>query len=103
MKLDMIEFKKEIIKCVELCEAELNNRLNGIEGESSIDQIENMILPELNQLIIKIDRGQLPPLSERYLLSFANAFKVWGWNMQYPTKLFSQLLKLNDIYKNYKV
>lgn len=99
MNLNTLRFKKKIIKCIHLCNVELYNRKEGIEGESSVEQIEDVILPELNQLIIKIDSGQLPPVSERYLLSFANAFRVWGWDLQKPTKLFSLLLELNDTYK----
>jgi hypothetical protein len=57
-----------------------------------------MLLPELEQLLIKINTNQLPPQSERYLLSFANAFKVWGWNMNQPSELFVMLVNLNNNY-----
>ncbi|MEN6312660.1 MAG: hypothetical protein ABFD25_00270 [Clostridiaceae bacterium] len=99
MGYDIMSFRNNIGICISLCEQELQNRKKGIKGESSIEQIEDTILPELNQLLKKIDYGQLPPKPERYLLSFANAFKVWGWNMQQPTELFVQLVKLDDAYK----
>jgi len=98
MKYDIIDFKKNIDICITLFKKELHNRKKGVEGESSIEQIEKIILPELNQLLEKIEKGKLPPQSERYLISFANAFKVWGWNMQQPTELFIRLLQLNDYY-----
>jgi len=103
MGYDITNFRNDIDICKSLFEQELKNRKKGKEGESSIEQIENIILPELNQLLEIIDNDQLPPQSERYLLSFANAFKVWGWNMQQPTELFVQLVKLDDAYKKLKM
>lgn len=103
MGYDITNFRNDIDICKSLFEQELKKRKKGKEGESSIEQIENIILPELNQLLEIIDKDQLPPKSERYLLSFANAFKVWGWNMQQPTELFVQLVKLDDAYKKLKM
>lgn len=59
-----------------------------MEGESSSEQLKEVILPELKEVLSVIDNRQLPPSEERYLNSFANAFTVWGWDMQNPTELF---------------
>lgn len=78
---------------------ELEERKKGIVGEATISQLEKTIIPELEEMKLLIKGSQLPLRNERYLLSFANAFKVWGWDMQYPTELFILLLKLNETYK----
>ena len=62
--------------------------------------MEEIIIPELNQILCMINNNQLPPKEDRYLNLFANAFKVWGWNMQTPTEIFVLLVKLNNAYKN---
>ncbi len=96
--MDKNKFRNDIKNLIKICTLEIQNRKEGIKGESTIEQLENIILPELNQLLTKIDNNQLPSLSERYLLSFANAFKVWGWNMNQPTKIFVKLAKINNNY-----
>ena len=97
--MDINHFQEDIEYCIKQCKFEINNRKKGIKGESSLIQLEQFILPELNQLIEKIETNNLPPKSERYLISFANAFTVWGWNMKKPTELFLQLTKLNNDYQ----
>ena len=92
-------FKKKILNVMQLCNKELLNRKNGIEGESTIDQLTNIIIPELHYLVETIDNGNLPLRKDRYLISFANAFTVWGWDMNNPTELFKALVDLNNMYK----
>lgn len=94
------KFRKNILDCIDLCIIELSERKNGINGESSLEQLEGVILPELKEIIILLDKKELPNRQERYLLSFASAFKVWGWSMQEPTELFIKLIELNNDYKN---
>ncbi|MBM6798460.1 hypothetical protein H7U28_06450 [Coprobacillus cateniformis] len=95
----MEEFTRELLKCINLCDEELKNRSNGVEGESTIEQLKEVILPELKEVLAIIERRQLPPSEERYLNSFASAFTVWGWDMQNPTELFTLLTKLNNDYE----
>ena len=48
----------------------------------------------------KIDKMSiLPPANERYITSYACAFKLWGWNMKKPSSLFRILAKINAEYK----
>lgn len=96
----MDEFKDNLFKAIKLCNDELINRKNGINGESTVEQLEEIIIPELNQILSIISNNQLPPKEGRYLNSFANAFTVWGWNMQTPTEIFVLLVELNNTYKN---
>ena len=78
---------------------ETYSRKEGIPGESTEEQLVNIILPELEQLKKMVDVNQIVTKEQRYLISFAYAFKVWGWNMQEPSELFSMLAKLNNGYK----
>lgn len=97
----MYKFKEKIIRTIRLCNEELANRKNGIAGECTEEQLEDIILPELTELINMINNNQCPPKEKRYINSFANAFTVWGWNMQEPTEIFVLLTELNNEYKNY--
>lgn len=93
-------FKDNLLNAISICNIELANRKNGINGESTVEQLEEIIIPELNQILCMINSNQLPAKEERYLNSFANAFKVWGWNMQTPSDIFILLVQLNNAYKN---
>lgn len=93
-------FKEKIIKTINLCNEELENRKKGVDGESTVEQLEDVILPELNELLERVNNHQYPAKAYRYLLSFANAFKVWGWNMQEPTEIFELFADLNNEYKD---
>ena len=95
----MENFRQNIQNTIELCNIEIENRNIGIEGESSIEQLEGIILPELKTVVEQLKKNQLPARETRFLNSFANAFTVWGWDMQEPTELFLALNQLNNQYK----
>ena len=95
----MEEYEKELLRCINLCKEEIQKRNEGIVGESTLKQLEEIILPELDKLFSVIKSGVLPTDNERYLNSFANAFTVWGWDMQNPSALFLSLTKLNNDYE----
>ena len=84
----MDEFKEKILRAIRICNKELENRTKGVPGECTEEQINNIILPELKQLLEIINNNQIPKKKQRYLNSFAYAFTVWGWNMQEPTEIF---------------
>ncbi len=96
---NMDKFKEKLVKTIKLCNAELADRKRGILGESTEEQLENIIIPELEYLLQKINNSQLPKREQRFLNSFANAFTVWGWNMQEPSEIFLLLTELNTEYK----
>ena len=95
----MKKLKNKIVKAIALCEYELKNREKGIFGESSVEQLK-IIINELNQVLNKLENENFSKSRERFLYSFANAFTVWGWNMQNPTELFVLLTEINNEYKN---
>ena len=58
------KFIKSIEKCLELSQKELADRKAGINGESTIEQLENQIIPELTDLTNQIKNGIIPPKNE---------------------------------------
>lgn len=102
MKYGYKDFEKDILYGIKLAEKELQERKNGIEGESTIKQLEDCILPELRDLLNKMqNREELPPNTQqdRYLMSFGNALMAWTWDIHHPTKLFDQLRKIHSSYR----
>ena len=95
----MKKFRQNVQEAVDLCNIEIKNRKMGIKGESTIAQLENTILPELEELAKLAKSGRFPAKGTRFLSSFAHAFTIWGWNMQEPTELFVKLSQLNNQYK----
>ena len=93
------EFINKLDKAYDLCLAELNNRKKGVDGEASIQQLEDIIIPELINIKKMVIENHLPLPEIRYLESFAMAFTVWGWNMNEPTELFLLLTEINNDYK----
>lgn len=96
----MEKFREQLLKILELCNDELMKRKKGILGESTQEQLETVILPELEQLLKIVDGNTLPQKDQRYLISFASAFTIWGWDMQNPTDIFLLITKLNNDYKH---
>lgn len=91
-------FKKNLEKALDISRDELRRRKNDMPGESTVEQLEEIIIPELEKLL-KMDYDNLPPLKDRYLISFAYAFKVWEWSMKNASTLYLLLVKLNEDYK----
>ena len=96
----MVDFRKKVELAYTIAVQELENRKRGIDGESTEAELEQVIIPEMQELMVIVDRKQLPPKEKRYLKSFANAFRVWDWDMNHPTQLFMLLSELNSEYKN---
>ncbi len=93
------EFILSVEKLKALCIKELYERKAGNSGESSINQLEQ-IIKESDEILLKISMGDIPPKSNRFFNSFAHAFKVWGWNMKNPTELYILLCQINSAYEN---
>ena len=92
-------FKEKVERALDISRDELRRRKNGMPGESTVEQLEEIIIPELEKLS-KMDYSNLPPIEDRYLISFAYAFKVWEWSMKNASKLYILLVTLNDEYKD---
>ena len=94
------DFIDDVNEFLALCEQEVEKRKQGIDGEATLEQLTEMIIPEMKELLINIEKRLLPTKSKRYLVSFAYAFKVWSWDMRYPTELY---MKLNDLDNHYSM
>ena len=102
MSYNCDDFVHDIKDCLKLAENELHDRKNGKQGESTIDQLENYIMPDLANLLEKIiNKESLPPNTQqdRYLASFGYAFRVWDWDMAVPSELYLKLLKIHENYR----
>lgn len=95
----MDRFQEKIKEAIDMCKIELQRRKEGIFGESTEEQLEGTILPELYNLLTLVKSEEVLNKQDRYLNSFANAFIVWGWDMQTPTELFVLLSEINNDYK----
>lgn len=86
--------------CLELCEEE---KAAGYPGEATKDQVEGCVIPDLLSFRQKVVDGDVFPKDpvDRWLVSFANAFKAWNWNMNDPTKLYIALARLHNAYRTY--
>ena len=91
-------FKKMVAEALKISKDELFRRTHGMPGESTVEQLEKIIIPELEKLS-KMDYSNLPPIEDRYLLSFADAFRIWEWSMINPSRLYILLVTLNKEYK----
>lgn len=98
----MNKFEKTILRCIKEAEKELDRRKKGQPGDGTEEEINDVIIPELNELLLLCKNKQFPEQKSRYLNSFACAFTVWCWNIRTPSKLFSLLGKVDDMYKNVK-
>ncbi len=100
--MDYNDFIHDINQGLVLAETELRDRKNGIHGESTIEQLEDYVIPDLTSFLSKIkNKEKLPPNTQqdRYLISFAYAFREWGWDIKNPTALYLQLLKIHENYR----
>jgi len=91
-------FKEKVERALDISRDELRRRKNDMPGESTVEQLEEIIIPELEKLLV-MDYSDLPPANKRFLLSYAYAFRVWEWSLLNPTRLYDLLLELNEEYK----
>ena len=96
-RINRFRIMRQAKKCRRICMQELAARKRGIPGESTVGQLEAVVLPDLNQLLGQLKHGEAPMIKQPWLLSYSLAFKDWGWSIRRPTPLFSALCKLNHL------
>ena len=94
----IIKLRDDLMNALKVFEAELANRKNGISGESTEEQLEEVIIPELKRVLAKVNNSEIPEKEQRYLQSLIDARTLWGWNMENPTEICKLLTNLNDQY-----
>jgi len=97
-KIDKL--KQEVLEGIKLSRREIENRKKGIEGESTIEQLKEVIIPDLEDILLKLDNKIIPKRRvDRYSLAYGNALKMWDWDMENATELYE---KLADIHNDYQ-
>ena len=94
----IIKLRDDLMKAIKVFEAELADRKKGIPGESTEEQLEKEIIPELKRVLANVNNSDIPDKAQRYLKSLENARTTWGWDMQNPTKICKLLTELDDRY-----
>lgn len=94
----IVKLHSDVTKALKLCENELVNRRNGIPGESTEEQLEEVVIPELKEILSQINGSQFPEKEQRKLRFLSDARVYWGWNTRNPTELFALLIELNEEY-----
>lgn len=105
MSIRLLLFKLQVNDCIKLCNKFLANDFTYVKNnkeQNLFNDIKEIILPEMSELKKINEKTVLPPADERYLKSFAYAFKLGeqdNWNMKQPSELYKKLLKLNNMFK----
>lgn len=94
----IVKLQNDVSKALKLCEAELANRRNGIPGESTEEQLKEVVIPELQQILSQIADSEFPEKEKRTLHFLSDARVYWGWNTWNPTELFALLIEVNEEY-----
>lgn len=94
-------YRKQLYKTYTESIQELSRLNDGEIIEATREELEGTIIPELARLIDEINNNSFPTRrTNRFLVSFSYAFRVWGWNIEHPTELFIDLCQLNKLYKD---
>lgn len=94
----IVRLHGDVTKALKLCETELTGRRNGIPGESTVEQLEEVVIPELKKILSQIADSQFPEKEQRTLRFLSDARVYWGWNTRNPTELFALLIELDEEY-----
>lgn len=92
-------FKKDILKVIELCENDLEKIETNQKTEATKEQIEAYIIPEMNDLLNKIKNDMLPPKDRRWILSTAYITRGWNWDINAKDELKDILGYLDNRYR----
>ena len=93
-------FLRTMQAAVRLCQVEIEKRNQGIPGEGTAEELENVVLPELLSLLENVQVRRLPPRDQRRLDSLVCARTVWGWNLEEPSAVLTALEAAEQAYRN---
>lgn len=94
----IIKLRDDLMEAIKIFEAELAARKGGIPGESTEEQLEKVLIPELKRVLTKVNNNEIPEKEQRYFQSLKDAQTLWGWDMENPTEIGKLLIKLDDQY-----
>ena len=93
------DFAKDIKEILLICEEDLLAIANGEKREATKEQIEGTIIPEMNELLEKIRKDEIPPKGQRWILSEAYVTRGWNWDMWSKDMLNQKLPQLDNKYR----
>ena len=94
----IIKLRDDLMEAIKFFETELADRKGGITGESTEEQLEKVMIPELKRVLAKVNNSEIPEKEQRYLKSLIDARNLWGWDMENPTEICKLLIKLDAQY-----
>ena len=90
-------FIRDLEELILICEEQLNQRKQGIEGDGTIGQLSNDIIPECKILLQQAKLNQLPPKGKRWMHSAWHV--IDGWNNKVISHMAEKILDLADNYE----
>ncbi len=102
-RINRFRIMRQAEKCRRICMRELAARKRGIPGESTVGQLETVVLSDLNQLLGQLQLGAEPMIKQPWLLSYSLAFK--GLGLEYKAAdaaVFCALQTESSVAKLYK-
>jgi hypothetical protein len=91
------DFKNDIQEILNICKEDLLAISRGEKRQATKEQIEKTIIPEMNDLLIKIETKKIPPKGERWLNSVAYITRGWNWDIWSEDRLNIKLPELDNI------
>ncbi|NLD48269.1 MAG: hypothetical protein GX660_13930 [Clostridiaceae bacterium] len=99
MRYTIADFTKDIEKILSICQEDLRDISMGKKKQATADQIEKTIIPEMNNLLKMIEKGEIPPKEQRWITSSAYITRGWNWDIWSKDKLNILLPELDDKYR----
>jgi len=87
----------DLEEIIAICERELEERKQGIEGHGSVEELEGFFIPEFTRLLEQAKTDTLPPKGKRWLSSAGLADD--HWDFEYTSVLQEKLFILDNKYR----
>ncbi|MCL2136991.1 MAG: hypothetical protein FWH40_05670 [Coriobacteriia bacterium] len=81
------DFKRDIEEVLVACQEEIQAIQSGEKRDATVWQIEEYIIPEMEDLLEKIKTGSLPEKKSRYISAAQQIMKNWSWDIRSDEKL----------------
>lgn len=99
MVYTLLDFKNDIKEILLLCQEDLHDISMGRAKQATAEQIENTIIPEMEDLLRMIEEGKIPPKDQRWIASAAYITRGWNWDIWSDDKLNVKLPELDNKYR----
>lgn len=99
MSYSIYDFKRDINNILSICQEDLHALSVGQIRQATKEQIEETIIPEMNKLLKMIENNEIPPKSQRWILSATYITRGWNWDIWSKDKLNLKLPELDNKYR----